>query len=143
MDWNMLCSPLLSRGLGFENYQDLIKLSWQMVMAVRGWRKSFMKTCYWLLGLVRDGRSVRFWHYMWCGNTMFLIATDKKKCVYILFMDWSENGRSRLWNPTFIHAFQDWELGSSVLPFQPRICLRGCGNGRLHWKLKRACKFDV
>ena len=101
---------------------DLVRRPWDLVDVVC----SEVLRQVGLLGLIRDGGSVRFWHYVWCGNTMFLIATNKK-CVYILFMDWSENGRSCLWNPTFIHAFQDWELGSSVLPFQPRICQGAVG----------------
>ena len=63
-----------------------------------------------------NGRRIRFWKHIWCGDTplrtslpsLFIIATSKDACVCDA---WEQADLGGCWNPRFVKNFQDWELG--------------------------------
>jgi hypothetical protein len=84
---------------------------WKGIQA--GWDRFSTNLSIW----VGNGKRIRFWHDVWCGDPslkdefpkFYLIAAEKDASVQSLYMYKGDN-RTLCWNLRFIRDFHDWEL---------------------------------
>ena len=76
---------------------------------------------------VGDGRRVRFWKDIWCGNNSLreafpsLFALVNSKDAWVADC-WDYLGEEGGWNPRFSRSFNDWEVeAGSFRPFKERV----------------------
>jgi hypothetical protein len=97
---------------------------------------------------VGDGYTVRFWHDIWCGDSLlklcypalFSIALYKDAWAvdYLSLHRWSYT-----WNVVFTRLVQDWEM-EMVLSFYVRLYpIRHGAKDMLVWSLSKRGHFEV
>ena len=91
------------------------------VLNFMGWgfgRKSVRKVCCCSImfpSLWGDGKRVRFWKDIWCGNNSFceafpsLFALTISKDAWVADC-WDSMGEEGGWTPRFLRPFNDWEV---------------------------------
>ena len=115
---------MLGKSLNSMHYRSevwkAIRMDWDVVGS-RGW-----------LLLWVNGRKVRFWLDMWCGDellrdafpSLLVIATSKEGWVVDVWGGTTEKG---CWAPCFVRSPNDWEL-REVERFLGRLQRRGAQN---------------
>jgi len=112
----------------------------------KGWDNFYNFVCF----EVGDGYNVRFWHDIWCGDSLlklcypalFNIARYKDAWVVDnLFVQ----DRVAQWNGVFMRLVQDWEV-EMVLSFYEclySLPIRHGAEDRLVWSLSKWGHFEV
>ena len=86
---------------------------------------------------VGNGRSVKFWNDIWCGNfalcnsfpSLYAFASSKEARVVEL---WDPSGEEGVWSPSFSRPFNDWE----VEEVERLLLSTGEGGSILFWKIE-------